>query len=209
MPQSIGYVLSALLFIFLIVLIVVAAAGGSVAEGDEVVEDAAADEAVVIDAASDAEVNAGANVEAIDPDEGEVTAASAEASAADNPCGDSVTLGNDETLFAIAQRCDTSVAAILASNPDISDVTRIPVGATIALPNADAEAESANDDVTAVDAVIVPTGSTVYVIQPGDTLARIARQRGVTLVQLTDVNPDISDPDSIRVGQTIVLPASE
>ncbi len=209
MPQSIGYVLSALLFIFLIVLIVVAAAGGSAADGDVSLDDAA-----ILNAAADGEINTSADVESaretggeiVNSDDAEITSASVNTSPA-NPCGGSVALGDDETLFGVAQRCSTTVDAILASNPDITDVTRIPVGARIALPAADSAASAATEaEATTVDAASLPIDGAIYIIQPGDTLARIAQQRGVTLVQLVDANPDISNPDSIRVGQTIVLP---
>ncbi len=201
MPQSIGYVLSALLFIFLIVLIVVAAAGGSAADGDATVDNAA-----VLNAPADDEINASANVEAAGSDAVDTTSAGVNATPA-NSCGDSVTLGDDETLFRIAQRCNTTVDAILASNPGITDVTRIAVGTRIALPAAESAANAdSGEEATTVDAASLPINGAIYIIQPGDTLVRIAQQRGVTLVQLVDANPDISNPDSIRVGQTIVLP---
>ncbi len=201
MQQNLGYVLSALLFIFLIVLIVVAAAGGS-AEGDRSIGDDAA-----INAASDTGANASPNVDVFVPANGEVTAASASASA-DNPCGESIALGDNDTLFQIAQRCDTSVAAILASNPNIGDVTRIPIGQTIRLPAPNespaAAAPATNANVNA--ASVIAGNTTTYVIQPGNTLSSLARQRGITLSALLALNPDITNPDSVRVGQTIVLP---
>ena len=47
-----------------------------------------------------------------------------------------------------------------------------------------------------------------YVVKPGDTLSKIAKQNGVTLAQLLQANPQITDPNKIRVGQTINVPAT-
>ena len=45
-----------------------------------------------------------------------------------------------------------------------------------------------------------------YVIRSGDNLHAIARQFGLTIGQLLAANPSITDPNRIRVGQTLVIP---
>ena len=45
-----------------------------------------------------------------------------------------------------------------------------------------------------------------YVVKPGDTLSKIAKQNGITLAQLLKANPQINDPNKIRVGDTINVP---
>ena len=45
----------------------------------------------------------------------------------------------------------------------------------------------------------------VYEIQPGDTLFSIARQFGVTLEELVEIN-NIENPDLINAGQELVIP---
>jgi murein DD-endopeptidase MepM/ murein hydrolase activator NlpD len=45
-----------------------------------------------------------------------------------------------------------------------------------------------------------------YVVKPGDTLSKIAKQNGLTLAQLLQFNPQIQDPNKIRIGATINLP---
>lgn len=45
-----------------------------------------------------------------------------------------------------------------------------------------------------------------YTIKPGDSLSKIAKRFGVRLADLLIANPDISDPDKIRVGQRINVP---
>lgn len=45
-----------------------------------------------------------------------------------------------------------------------------------------------------------------YTVQPGDILSRIANKVGVSVRELSELN-GIDDPDKIRVGQELVLPA--
>jgi hypothetical protein len=45
-----------------------------------------------------------------------------------------------------------------------------------------------------------------YTIKAGDTLSKIAAQNGLTLAQLLQANPQISNPDRINVGDNINLP---
>jgi LysM repeat protein len=45
-----------------------------------------------------------------------------------------------------------------------------------------------------------------YVVKPGDTLSKIAKQNGITLNQLLKLNPQITDPNKIKVGARINLP---
>jgi LysM repeat protein len=46
----------------------------------------------------------------------------------------------------------------------------------------------------------------IYTVKAGDALARIARRFGLTLDQLRAANPDIKDPNKIKVGDKIVIP---
>jgi murein DD-endopeptidase MepM/ murein hydrolase activator NlpD len=45
-----------------------------------------------------------------------------------------------------------------------------------------------------------------YTVQAGDTLSKIAARNGLTLAQLLQANPQISNPDRINVGDSINLP---
>ena len=45
-----------------------------------------------------------------------------------------------------------------------------------------------------------------YTIKSGDTLSKIAQRNGVSLAQLLQANPDITNPNNIKVGQVITLP---
>lgn len=45
-----------------------------------------------------------------------------------------------------------------------------------------------------------------YTIRPGDTLSKIAMRNGVTLAQLLQANPQVTDPNRIKVGDVINVP---
>ena len=45
-----------------------------------------------------------------------------------------------------------------------------------------------------------------YIVRPNDTLFLIAREFKVPLEQLISANPQITNPDMIHVGQTIIIP---
>src|ERR1041384_7873853 len=45
-----------------------------------------------------------------------------------------------------------------------------------------------------------------YTVKPGDTLSKVAMRNGVTLAQLLQANPQIKDPNRIKVGDAINLP---
>lgn len=51
----------------------------------------------------------------------------------------------------------------------------------------------------------VPAGWVAYVVKPGDTLFRLARERGTTVAEISLVN-GIGDPSKIRSGQVLYLP---
>ncbi len=51
----------------------------------------------------------------------------------------------------------------------------------------------------------VPT-SHVYRVRSGDNLHAIAQRFGLTIGQLLAANPDITDPNRIKVGQALVIP---
>jgi LysM repeat protein len=45
-----------------------------------------------------------------------------------------------------------------------------------------------------------------YTVKTGDTLSKIAARNGLTLAQLLQANPQISDPNRIKVGDVLNLP---
>ncbi|ACL70885.1 DUF3794 and LysM peptidoglycan-binding domain-containing protein [Halothermothrix orenii] len=49
-------------------------------------------------------------------------------------------------------------------------------------------------------------GFITYTVQPGDTLFLISRRYGVSIARLVEIN-NIADPDNLRVGQQLLIPA--
>lgn len=104
-----------------------------------------------------------------------------------------------DTLGSIAARFGVSVSAIARAN-NITNPNRIYVGQRLVIPG-----------VSAPPSVPPPrpgpgTGG-VYIVQPGDTLARIAARFGTTVSALVALN-GLSNPDRIWVGQRLRVSGS-
>lgn len=48
-------------------------------------------------------------------------------------------------------------------------------------------------------------GGKTYTVKKGDSLSSIAKSAGVSVKDIMSLNPDIKDPNSIRIGQSIIL----
>ena len=47
-----------------------------------------------------------------------------------------------------------------------------------------------------------------YTARQGDTLFKIARNNNTTVAAILRANPEITDPDKIKAGQKIIMPAT-
>ena len=99
------------------------------------------------------------------------------------------TIRQGDTLFAIASRFGTTVQEILNANPLITDPASLRIGQRICIPAG------------------CPEGFMEYTVREGDTLFAIASRFGTTVRELLDNNPLITDPEQLRVGQRICVPA--
>ena len=97
-----------------------------------------------------------------------------------------------DTLSHIALRTGVSVSAIVEAN-GLEDAHRIWVGMTLVIPTGGPTAPNVE--------------TTVYVVQPGDTVSEIAVRTGTTSKILAEMN-GLSSVHSIRAGQELVVPAS-
>jgi LysM repeat protein len=93
-----------------------------------------------------------------------------------------------DTLFELAARFGTTVAAIIAANPGIDPKNLIP-GQRICIP---------------VQQPPVCQGF-FYTVQPGDTLFELAARFGTTVAAIIAANPGI-DPNNLIPGQRICIP---
>ena len=93
------------------------------------------------------------------------------------------TVKKGDTVWQIARRYSTSADSIVSAN------------------------QLQNPDVLSVgQALIIPNHETRYTVRRGDTLYSVARRYGVTLQRLLAANPQITNPDRIYPGQTVVIP---
>jgi LysM repeat protein len=94
-----------------------------------------------------------------------------------------------ETVSEIAAATGTTVSALAAAN-GLADPDHIVAGQVLVIP-ARGEAASA---------------TVVHVVAPGETLGRIARRYGTSVAALASAN-GIGDPDLVRIGQRLTIPA--
>lgn len=94
-----------------------------------------------------------------------------------------------DTLSRIARQYGVTVQAILNINPSITNPNRIFIGQVIRIMSGPS------------------SGIITHTVQRGDTLSRIAKQYGVTVQAILNVNPQITNPNRIFPGQVITIPA--
>jgi LysM repeat protein len=97
-----------------------------------------------------------------------------------------------DTLYSIARRYGTTVEAIAAAN-SITNPNLIRVGQQLTIPTSGSPAPPPS------------SGGTIYVVQPGDNLFRIALRYNMSYLYLASYN-GISDPSRIYVGQVLKIP---
>ena len=107
-------------------------------------------------------------------------------------CTSYVTVQWGDTLSGIASLCGTTVDAIRAANPGLGwwvyagQVLYIPTGSTPSYPT--------------------PSYGGTYVVQWGDTMAKIARNNGISVNDLIAANPQVWSPSLIYAGQVLTIP---
>jgi len=103
-----------------------------------------------------------------------------------------------DTLGAIAKEFGVTVEALQEVNA-ISDPTRLQIDQELVIPQRQVEA-------TVTSTSVLPTTAPViHVVQAGDTLGAIAKQYGVTVEALQEVNA-ISDPKRLQIDQELIIP---
>ena len=98
-----------------------------------------------------------------------------------------------DTLKGLAIRFGVTVNALVAANPDITNINLIYEGRRL------------NVNQSSIPVPPPPAGQTYYV-KRGDTLRKIADKFGTTVNTILDLNPRITNPNVIYVGQAITLP---
>ncbi|MGB3713064.1 MAG: LysM peptidoglycan-binding domain-containing protein [Candidatus Promineifilaceae bacterium] len=109
-----------------------------------------------------------------------------------------------DTLSAISLRFGVSVQAIANAN-NIINPNYIYAGQTLIIPDGTDPGSPAQPTPPPADPSPPVSGGTVYVVQLGDTLSRIAIVHGVTTGALVQAN-NLSNPNLIYAGQTLIIP---
>lgn len=107
--------------------------------------------------------------------------------------GSSYTVKSGDSLSRIASRQGVTVSALKQANGLASDM--IKVGQKLVIPGASKTPDLAKRQFKGQQVVV----------EPGDTLDKIAALHGVTVAQLKELN-DIPDPRLMRIGQTLMIP---
>jgi len=97
-----------------------------------------------------------------------------------------------DTLSSIARAYSTTVEAIMARNPRITNASQLYAGMVLVIP-------------AGTTTPAAPSGT--YVVQRGDTLSSIARRFGTTVQALLEANPTLTDRNTVYAGQRLVIPA--
>ena len=103
------------------------------------------------------------------------------------------TVKKGDTLSAIAKKYNTTVEALLRANPQITNPNLITAGQVINIPNKTSTPRF---------------NSTEYTVKKGDTLSAIAKKYNTTVDALLKANPQITNPNLIKVGQVIKIPGT-
>jgi LysM repeat protein len=130
--------------------------------------------------------------------------------------GKTYTVQNGDSLSKIAKKCGVSARELSEVN-GIKDANKIRVGMKLVLPDyakagsSPAPAAAPAKHKTASKAkesssktVTAPEGGSVYVVQGGDSLSKIASKHGVKSAAIREANKLKSD--KIMVGQKLVIP---
>jgi LysM repeat protein len=118
-----------------------------------------------------------------------------------NPTTDYYYVQRGDTLKGIARKFNTTVDELLRLNPQITDPNLIRTGQRLVVPH-----RSSGPGTGGGGVVTPPPGTQFYSVQPGDTLKGIAARFGTTAAVLRQLNPEITNPDLIHVGQRIIVP---
>lgn len=94
-----------------------------------------------------------------------------------------------DTLYNIAARYNITLQSLLAANPQITNPYVIFPGQVICIPISTPQCPGE-----------------YYIVQPGDTLFLIAQRFNTTVEAILRVNPQITNPNIIFVGQRICIP---
>lgn len=118
------------------------------------------------------------------------------AASAKSPASTTVTVGQGETLSAIADRHGVPVSTLMAIN-SLSDPNHVEVGQVLKL-------KAPRSTPAAPSSTSYTPGASEHVVRKGESLSAIARGYGLPMSQLVALNA-IDDPNNVHAGTTLRL----
>jgi LysM repeat protein len=110
-----------------------------------------------------------------------------------------------DTLYRLAQRFGTTVAALISANPSVKP-DQIQIGQRIYVPKKQQFAPTITP--TETSTFTGSPGLTPYIVQPGDTFFKLAQRFSTTFEALIRANPTIN-PFSLLIGEQISIPETK
>ena len=109
------------------------------------------------------------------------------------------TVVKGDTLYSLAKKYGTTVGDIVTLNPSIEDGKTISIGQTYIM-TSDAKIKET--------APQIKEGVITHTVVKGDTLYSLAKKYGTTVDAVVALNPEITDGQSIKIGQSYKFPTS-
>lgn len=106
-----------------------------------------------------------------------------------------------ETLSSIADRYDTTVAALKRLNPDLPTSGQVNAGSELVVSGARAGGRVARTETAG--------SARKHTVKSGETLSAIADKYDTTVGELKRLNPDLSGSGRVRAGETLVVAADD
>ena len=114
---------------------------------------------------------------------------------------DTYIVARGDILKSLATRFGTSIEILLSLNRSITNVNLIYEGQRLVVPS------GRGVPVPPPPTNPPPSGGQIYYAQIGDTLRKIAARFNTSVEAILKVNPQITNPNLIYVGQAITIPA--
>jgi LysM repeat protein len=124
-------------------------------------------------------------------------------------CGETYIVQLGDTLWEIARRCGTTVADLLAVNPQITDPRLIFAGQQINIPG-DGMIPPTGVQQSPIPVPVTGPGTALplYVVKPGDSLNYLADRYNTTVEAFQEANPILRE-ERLRVGMVLDLPTRD
>lgn len=121
------------------------------------------------------------------------------------PGGQLHTVARGDTLFLLAQRYHTTVAALRVANPQLTNPNVLVIGQQLCIPG---EMPSVPPSQAPLPEPPACPEGIIHVVAAGETLFTIANRYGQSLTRVIAANPQLASPDVVVPRQKICIPVS-